>query len=769
MRARDNHRCLHFCIPKIGKNMKRFYSAFLLFAAAGSLHLMAAQELSLTSLVDPFIGTDPNPFSKVGYSFDTGNVFPGAVCPRGMLAWSPDTTHANQIAGGYWHPDGAIEEFSLTHFSGRGVPCLKDVPFMPVIGPIDASPGKNWSQFAATFSHTNESAGAGYYRVKFDNEIETELTATPRTGMARFTFPKSSAATLLIRADSSVSIIGNEVSGFHVGKIGGNRPYTLYFVAQFDRPFQSAKTWAGDEMRDTTNAENKSCGAVLIFDTATNSAVQVRVGISYVSVENAKANLIAENSGWNFAAVRQKADAAWNTVLNRIQIEGGTDGQRQTFYTALYHCFMHPNLLEDCDREYPGMDGKTHQVEKGRHQYQDIPAWDQWRSYAALIAVLAPTQSSDIMQSLVNYAQQDASVRTNGGGLPRWQQVNRNSGGMVGDGDDAIIASAYAFGARRFDTKAALAAMDKGASDPAATSDGARTRSGLREYLELGYVPGEAAVTLEYCNNDFAVAQFARALGDQKKYDVYLGRAQNWTNLFDDSSGLIRPRKSDGSWATNFSAGSSKGYVEGTAAQYVWMVNFNLRGLIGKMGGSDKAVERLDHFFTELNAQPFKGDYAYMGNEPCEETPWVYDFAGAPSHAQAVVRRIQNELFTSKPNGLPGNDDAGALSSWYVFSALGLFPEIPGVAGFAVGSPLFPKATVHLENGKTIQILAGKASRENCYVQTLKLNGRNYESPWIQWRDLERGATLDFNLDDKPSTWGSSPQQTPPSFDATKR
>ncbi|HWD93453.1 MAG TPA: GH92 family glycosyl hydrolase [Verrucomicrobiae bacterium] len=747
--------------------MKRLHTAFFAITAAGTVHLMAAQGLALAPLVNPFIGTDPNPFSKVGYSFDTGNVFPGAVCPRGMVAWSPDTTHQRQIAGGYWYPDGTIEDFSLTHFSGRGVPCLKDIPFMPVMGPIDASPGTNWNRFAATFSHANESAHGGYYRVKFDNGIETELTATPRTGMARFVFPSASAATLLIRADSSISISNNEVTGFHVGKIGGNRPYTTYFVAQFDRPFHG-KTWAGEAISDAATAEDKASGAILTFDAATNSPVQVRVGISYVSIGNARANLTAENPRWDFSAVRQEADAAWNTVLNRIQVEGGTDEQRQVFYTALYHCFMHPNVLEDGDGEYPGMDGKIHRVEKGRHQYQNIPAWDQWRSYAALIAVLAPSESSDIMQSLVNYAQQDASVRTNGGGLPRWQQVNRNSGGMVGDGDDAIISSAYAFGARRFDTRAALVAMDKGASDPTATSDGARSRSGLADYLQLGYVPNEAAVTLEYCNNDFAVAQFAKALGDEKKHAEYSQRAQNWENLYDDSTGLIRPRKADGTWATNFSAGSGKGFVEGTAAQYVWMVNFNLRGLIDKMGGNDRAVERLDHFFTKLNAQPFSGDLAYMGNEPCEETPWVYDFAGAPSHAQAVVRRIQNELFTTKPNGFPGNDDAGALSSWYVFSTLGLFPEIPGVAGFAVGSPQFSKAIVHLENGKTIRIQGANASVENCYVQTLKLNGRSYDSPWIQWRDLEGGATLDFALGNQPSQWGNDSKQAPPSFDAAK-
>jgi predicted alpha-1,2-mannosidase len=520
-----------------------------------------------------------------------------------MVAFSPDTTHENVIAGGYWYPDSAIKDFSLTHFSGRGVPCLKDIPFMPIAGNVGDSPGTNWNRFAANFSHANETARAGYYEVKFDNGIQTELTATPRTGMARFTYPAQSPATLLIRADSSISVSGNDVTGFHIGKIGGaNRAYTLYFAAQFARPFQSVRTWTSNTVADATAAEGKSCGAILTFDTAANPVVQVRVGISYVSLANARANLAAENPGWDFSAVRQQADAAWNNVLNRIQVEGGLPDQQEVFYTALYHCYMHPNILDDENGEYPGMDLKIHRVKRGHHQYQNISSWDLWRSYAPLMAILSPREGSDMAQSLVNYAEQDASVRKNGGALPRWEQVNRNSGGMAGDGDDAMIASAYAFNSRRFDTKAALAAMDKGASDPAATSDSAKARGGLKGYLQLGFVPKEAAVTLEYCNDDFALAEFAKALGDEKKYGLYLDHAQNWKNLFDDSTGLIRPKNEDGTRMPDFSPGSSEGYVEGTAAQYVWMVNFNLRGLIDKIGGDEKVAGQLDHFFSQLNS-----------------------------------------------------------------------------------------------------------------------------------------------------------------------
>ncbi|MGH8022504.1 MAG: glycoside hydrolase domain-containing protein, partial [Limisphaerales bacterium] len=383
--------------------------------AACPLATMAASALPLSQYVNPFIGTQPNPVIHEDYGWDTGNVFPGAVCPRGMLAWSPDTTHKNRIAGGYWYPDKTIEDFSLTHFSGRGVVCLMDVPFMPTMQPINASPGVDWKPFASTFSHTNEFASAGYYRVKLDNGIETELTATPRTGMARFTFPRHSPAapgpsfgngitpldfpSILIGADGSISADGNEVTGADHNHIGGaKRDFTIYFVAQFDRPFRRVQTWMGDSLSDASNARGKKCGAILTFD-ATNPVVLVRAAISYVSLQNARANLAAENSSWDFSSVRQKAAARWNSVLDRIEVDGGSDAQKQSFYTALYHCFMHPNLLDDVNGQYPGMDDKIHSVEPGHHQYQNIPAWDQYRSLAPLIAILAPDDASDIAQS----------------------------------------------------------------------------------------------------------------------------------------------------------------------------------------------------------------------------------------------------------------------------------------------------------------------------------------------------------------------------------
>jgi predicted alpha-1,2-mannosidase len=715
---------------------------------------------SLTSEVNPFIGTGPNPEIKVGWAFDTGNVFPGAVCPQGMLAWSPDTTNANHIAGGYWYPDSVIEDFSLTHFSGRGVVCLKEIGFMPIAKEVTASPSTNWETYAATYSHQNESASPGYYRVKFDDGIETELTASPRTGMARFSFPSASPACLLIRTVNSISEAGTEVTGYKTA-----HSYKVYFVAQFDRPFQSVKTWNGDAVGADATASGDACGAILEFSPAAGGVVQARVGISYVSIDNARANLTAENLGRDFTALKAGAEKAWNDKLSRIQVEGGTPDEKHVFYTALYHCFMHPNILEDVNGQYPGMDGQVHSAPTGHHQYQNIPAWDQHRSHTALMALLAGDVSSDVMQSLVNYAQQDAAARPMGGGLPRWEQVNFNSGGMVGDGPDSMIATAYAFGARDFDTKTAFAAMDKGASVPSTTSDGHKVRDGLKEFQTLGYVPASAAITQEYCSDDFALSQFARAMGDETKAAAYQQRAQNWKNLFDPSTGYIRPRAADGSWLKDFVPKKGKGFIEGSAAQYLWLENFNFKALIDKLGGNAQAIARLDAFFLKTNAG-MSSEQAYMGNEPCEETPWVYDFAGAPSRTQAVVRRIQTELFTNQPSGIPGNDDAGAISSWYVFSALGIYPVIPGVAGFVVGSPVFTKATIHRQDGTTIEIIGNNAADQAPYVQSMKINGQACESPWIPWSLLSKGGTLDFDLGDKPSQWGASPDQAPPSFDA---
>ncbi len=739
-------------------------------AAAGLLlaaWLAAGAQTNLTQFVNPFIGTAPGG-TNFGFGGNSGDVFPGAAFPRGMLQWSPDTP--SNLPGGYYYPDTSIKGFSVRHFSGRGCNVYQDFAFMPYIGQVTVSPATSSSTYTAGFSHVSETAAPGYYSVMLNNGVQVSVTATRRTGLGAFVFPSTGSATLLINAGSSingtttntaVTVVGNnEVQGYATAKIGcGSELYTVYLDAQFDHAFASFGTWNGGTVtagsRSSTGAQ---VGAFLTFDATTNRTVYAKVGISFVGITNAVANLGAENPNWDFAGVQSAADAAWNTVLNKIVVSGGTAAQMQTFYTALYHCFFHPNVFNDVNGQYLGMDGQVHTVAAGRSQYENIPGWDMYRSATALGALLAPDEMSDIAQSLVNDAQQG------GGGLPRWEQANRNSGGMVGDGPVIILPTAYALGATNFDTAAALAAMDRNAGQLGTASDGHSVRSGLNDYLVLGYVSGAAAVTLEYASADFALSQFAEATGDAGKHNTYLARSGNWRNLFHTATSYLQPRNVDGTWVANVTPSSQTGFVEGSAAQYNWLVPYNLRGLFDAMGGNGAAVSRLDNYFTQLDSGP-GSPYAFMGNEPCEGDPWEYDYAGAPSKTQDTVRRIQTQLFLDTPGGLPGNDDAGALSSWYVFSALGIYPLIPGVGGFVLGSPLFTNATVNLENRGQITIQGINASPQNSYVQSLTINGTNTTQLWLPFETIRNGGALVFSLSNSPSGWGTGPADAPPSFD----
>ena len=702
----------------------------------------AASQLSLTQNVNPFIGTNPCPGCNYGFGFDTGDVFPGAAYPMGMVQMSPDTP--TNIPGGYYYPDSTIKDFSLTHFSGRGCSDSQDIPFMPFVGSGPSS---------SSFSHSSEVAHPGYYKVLLNGpNVAVELTATLHTGMAQLTYPSSTQSGLYLNAGGSINGSTNasvsinagsrEVTGQTTSTVGcGGNHYTLYFVAFFDQPFSSS-------------SGNGSSAATLFFNTATNHVVHVRFGISYVSLANAGANLTAENNGsTSFSTIQGQADAAWNARLNTIQVSGGSANQLAVFYTALYHTFFHPNIFSDVNGQYLGFDNQVHTVASGHAQYENISSWDIWRSQMPLRAILAPAEATDIAQSLVNDAQQGD------GHLPRWEQKNADSKGMNGDGADIEIASIYAFGDTGFDASGALTAMVNGQP---------KLRTGYTDYVTRGYVTqsdtgSSAASTQEYTNDDFALSQFARALGNASDHTTYLQRSNNWTNLFNSSAGgYIFPRNSDGSWAST-SPTSGTGFQEDDSAQSTWMESFNLAGLSSKMGGNSTVVNRLNTFFTQLNAGP-GSQYVYMGNEPSLETPWTYDFVGAPAQTEKVVRRIQDQLYTNTPGGLPGNDDGGAMSSWYVFSALGLYPDIPGVGGFVLGSPLFSSATVHLAGGHTLQINATNAADGNPYVQSLTVNGTSSSSLWLPWSSVAGGTTLNFTLGSSASSWGTAASDAPPSF-----
>lgn len=720
---------------------------------------------NFTQYVNTFVGTDA-----------TGRTFPGADAPFGMVQWSPDMPDGGP--GGYVHDGPTIRGFSLTHLSGTGCAVYQDFPFMPVAQPLDVSPATNIDAYTSTFF--DEQASPGYYSVHLASGIEAELTVTQRSGFGRFTYPATTGAGMLINAggsaygdsNASVQIVGNDKvtgSASADGFCGQSAHYTVYFAAQFSRPFTTFGTWNGASVTaGSTASAGRQPGAFVTFDTTQDPVVLVKVGLSFVSAQNALANLQAENQNPNtsagFDAMRAAADAAWNAMLGRIAVSGGTDADKQTFYTALYHALLQPNVFSDANGQYIGFDNQVH-LAQGYTQYANYSGWDIYRTEIPLLALLAPQETSDMMQSLVADAQQS-------GWLPKWPVANSQTSVMVGDPADPIIADAYAFGASQFDVNAALQAMIKGATQPGMGSNGYEERPDLSDYMAYGYVPVDhdlwwpAAKTLEYSTADFATAQFAHALGDTQTYVALMRRAQNWQSLYNPATGYAEQRQSDGTFPSTFDPASGDGFIEGSSAQYTWMVPYNLHALFNAMGGNQQATHRLDDFFTQLNAGP-NSPYAWLGNEPTLEVPWEYDFAGAPWRTQAVVRQAMTSLFSPTFNGLPGNDDLGATSAWYVWAALGLYPMVPGVGDLVLGSPLFPQITVHLANGHDVDIVAPAAADNAPYVQDLTVNGQSYTKPWVPFDALAAGATLQYTLAGTPNTaWGEDPADAPPSFDA---
>jgi predicted alpha-1,2-mannosidase len=731
----------------------------------------------LTTNVQPLNGTD-----------NGGDEFPGAVAPFGMMQWSPDTTP--EESGGYVYSATQIVGFGLDHLSGAGCDYGGDVAFTPILGTPAASPGSSTSNgrnaFASTFSHADETATPGYYSVRFTNGILTELTTTLRTGFGRFTYPAGHTATMVLNAGSGaagaenasiqINTNGQEISGWTTegGFCGSGEHPTLYFDVVFDLPLAAYGVWSAATLTPGgINASGAASGAYVSFNLPGGGAVLARTAISYVSVANARTNLQTESpasafTSTGFNAMVAAASNNWNGYLNKIQVSGGMLADRQTFYTMMYHALQAPSVVSDINGQYPGFDGQPHTT-AGFTKYEFFSGWDIYRNQCQFLAMMDPARASDMAQSLV----QDAH---DGGAMPRWSVASGDTGVMMGDPATPIIAGIYAFGGTNFDTAAALAAMARAATNPAVVSlNGIHERDAERDYLNLGFVPeyqqggyGPVSMTLEYCSADVALARFAQALGDTTNYALAMNRAQNWRNLFDSSSGYLQMRRSDGFWAPGFSINNStyddyQGYVEGTASQYTWMVPFNLASLSEMIGGPAATSARLDTFFTLLNDGTGSA-YAYMGNEPCSEVPWIYDFIGEPYKASSVVRQIMLQLFSTTPDGLPGNDDLGQMASWYVLAALGMHPEIPGDDVLVLNGPLFPQAVVHLTNGD-LTITGSGAADDAPYVQSLAVNGQASSAPWLRFASIANGGTLAFTMGASPNTnWGSAPALAPPSY-----
>ncbi|MFD9094834.1 GH92 family glycosyl hydrolase [Streptomyces collinus] len=767
-----------------------------------------------TPYVDPLIGTR-----------NGGDVFPGAVMPFGMLSWSPENTRGDATRtaapGGYQYDATRIRGFSLTHMSGTG--CAGgsgDIPFFPYAGEVTSSPASDTKDavYASGFSHTDETAEPGHYRVGLASGVTADLTATARTGSARFTFPADRPASLLVRTansevgstDSSVTIdpaartvSGSVTSGDFCGYLdpeGRRAYYTLYFTARFDRPFKTNGTWRDGTLNPgSTTASGgtggfaeggrpvagKGAGGYVEFAPGTGP-VNVKVGISYVSRAAAAANLAAENPPKrSFDAVRDAARTAWRDRLGAVRVGGGTGTDRTTFYTALYHSLLHPNVISDADGRYRGSDDKVHRVARGhRAQYGTFSGWDVYRDQVQLLTLLDPRTGSDVAQSLYELARQ------NGGVWDRWLHGASGTHVMNGDPAPTALAGIRAFGGTDFDLRGALDSLVRAATVPTEQDLSAAgkpvlsvgQRPSLDKYLDRHYMPsvsnawGGAAETLEMSTADFSLSQLATAAGRTGTAASFARRAQWWQNNFDiaavpsgadGSGGYIANRKADGSWVTGFTPDTGNGFVEGTAAQYTWMVQHNPAGLFAAMGGTGKALARLDDFFHDAD-----GGWAFTGsggtkseldNEPSLNVPYLYDYAGAPYKTQETVRAAMRQLWSTEPGGIPGNDDLGAMSAWYVFSALGMYPQVPSRAELVLASPLFERAEIHRPHGNDISVRAPGAAWDAPYVRSLKVDGRGSDRPWLPASFVRDGGRLDYTLSVTPDhAWGAT--APPPSF-----
>ncbi len=737
-----------------------------------------------------------------GGSLGAGFPMVGAAAPFGMIQPGPDTALANGQQDpvdycGYSYQDPDIRGFSLTHFDGAGIMIAGDLPFMPTTGAVSATDptGTGW---ASPYSHATETAQPGYYAVTLARYgTRVELTGTTRASLMRFTFPRTTQANVLAEVSQSingsnpgsVSVIGDrELEGWVKSDVG----YKLYFDAVFDRAFASS---------GVTNASGADAGAHVTFDTTADPTVTMRVGISYVDQAGAAANLAAElPARRSFDRVHEAARADWDRHLNDVAVAGGTRSEQQTFYDNLYRALLMPSVLDDADGRYPGMDGAIHQVDAGHHQYTALSLWDTYRSQTPLLELIEPAVAHDVLASLLADADQNHGV------IPRWVQANIDRGIMGGDSGSATLAEGATEGLLApADVQRALGDLLRQAT----ALPPVWPREHLDAYLKYGYIPYDidgigAALTEEYDIDDNAVAELAAAAGDGTDAGALKARAGHWRNLVNPANHFIQPRNSDGSWASPphstepgfstvnlpvqppYSPDFQDGYQEGTGWQYLWAVPHDVAGLASAIGGAPVALRRLDRYFSTALNQPlapvvplaqqyssFFGVY-YFGNQytPANEpdlwAPWYYDWLGQPWKTQKVAR-AEMSVYNPRPDGLPGNDDTGEMSAWYVLAALGIYHAAPGVDAWELSSPEFPQATLREGAGARLRIDAPGASAAKPYVHALRLNGRSVDRTYLTSCELFAGGRLAFDLGATADrTWGTGPGAAPPSASAPR-
>lgn len=757
-------------------NKNLFYS--LLF-----LPFITNAQQDLSKYVKPIIGTE-----KMGHTY------PGATVPFGAVQLSPETdTISYELNGkyngevykycaGYRYEDKSIVGFSHTHFSGTGHSDLGDFLIMPTQGKLQMNPGTandTKSGFRSAFSHKNEVAEAGYYKVKLDDDnILAEMTATKRVGMHQYTFKKSDESHIILDLMSGiynyddknvwtyVRVVNDSLITGYRQTNGWARTRTVYFAMSFSKPFakygqknydqkQAYRGFWGkfDQTKNFPELAGKRFRMYFDFATADQEKIKIKFALSPVSQENALENMRAEIPGWDFDAVKKQAKADWNKELNKIDVSTSEDN-KVNFYTAMYHAFINPTTYTDVNGQYKGLDQNVHEA-KGFTNYTTFSLWDTYRALHPFFNLIQPSRNNDMVKSMIAHYDQSALKM-----LPIWSHYANDNWCMSGYHSVSVITDAIIKGVYTGDPEAALQAC--------ITTSNHRDYEGIGEYIDRGFIPAEKSGvsisnTLEYAYDDWCIAQLAKKLNKQSVYQEYMKRSNNWQNNFDSSTGFMRAKMADGTFQKKFDVMSThgQGFIEGNSWNYSFFVPQNPALLMEKMGGKKKFASRLDTLFTmhlpdeffadteDITREGIIGGYVH-GNEPAHHVAYLYNWADQPWKTQERVRMILKMQYKSTPDGLGGNDDCGQMSAWFMFSSLGFYPVAPGSDEYSLGSPAVKSAVIKLENGKTFTVDAINQSDKNVYVEKVLLNGKLVTNHLIKHSDVANGGKLTFYMSSKP-------------------
>ncbi|MBB6460313.1 GH92 family glycosyl hydrolase [Flammeovirga kamogawensis] len=752
---------------------------YLLIQLICTLNVVQAQNKDYTSFVNPFIGTQ-----------NMGHTYPGATTPFGMVQLSPETNQEAMLIDGKYNPatyaycagyqyaDSTVFGFSHTHMSGTGHSDLGDFLVMPTTGPLKLNPGtadQPQSGYHSQFSHQTEEAIPGYYAVTLDDyNIKAELTTSDRVGYHKYTFPESDEAHIILDLISNIYNYDGKtvwtfvrvendstVTGYRQTN-GWGKTRKVFFAMKFSKPFKSYGHKRYEEVKyngfyrkfdqehNFPEMAGEKIRAYFNFDTKENEAIEIKFALSSVSSAGAMRNLNTEVPEWNFNKVKNEAKEKWNNQLTKVDVQTLTEDQKITFYTALYHTMLSPVLYEDVDGQYRGLDQNIY-TSDGFTNYTLFSLWDTYRALHPLFNVLHPTRNNDMIKSML--AHQEQSVHNM---LPIWSHYANENWCMIGYHAVSVIADAM--------VKETTDVPPEKALNAALSTATVSYFDGIGEYIENGYVPADnnsasVSKTLEYAYDDFCISEIAKYAGKEGISSQFYYRSESFKNVFDSVSNYMRPKMLNGTWRKEFDPLDThgQGFIEGNAWNYGLYVPHSVDEMITMMGGKEDFATHLDKIFTtpiedrfiekneDITRDGIIGNYVH-GNEPGHHIPYLYNWTNHPYKTQQRVRMIMDTMYTNERDGLCGNDDAGQMSAWYVFSALGFYPVLPGSAEYALGSPLVKEATIKFENGNILHILAKKQSEKNVYVKRVILNGVEIKGPTINHFDLMKGGELVFEM-----------------------